>query len=48
VGSKWTLERLAGGGGGGGVGWIHRSGDRDHWPASMNALMNPQVLAPQS
>jgi hypothetical protein len=45
VGSKWTLERLAGGGG---VEWIHLVQDRDRWQAVVNAVMNLRVLAPRS
>jgi hypothetical protein len=32
----------------GGVEWIHLAQDRDHWRAVVNAVMNLQVLAPQS
>jgi hypothetical protein len=45
MGSKWTVERLVGGGG---VEWIHLAQDRDCWQALMNAVMNPQILVPQS
>jgi hypothetical protein len=34
--------------GGGGVEWIHRAQDRDRWQAVVSAVMNLQVLAPQS
>jgi hypothetical protein len=33
---------------GGGVEWIHLAQDRDHWQAGVNAVMNLQVLVPQS
>jgi hypothetical protein len=45
MGSKWTLGKLLGGGG---VEWIHLTQDRDHSWAHVNAVMNLQVLAPQS
>jgi hypothetical protein len=32
----------------GGVEWIHLAQDRDHWQAIVNAVMNLQVLVPQS
>jgi hypothetical protein len=35
-------------GGGGGVEWIHQAQDRDHYQAVMNAVMNLQILMPQS
>jgi hypothetical protein len=44
MGSKWTLERLVVGC----VEWIHLAQDRDRWQAVVNAVMNLQVLAPQS
>jgi hypothetical protein len=43
MGSRWTLGRLVGG-----LEWIHLAQDRDHWQAVVNAVMNPQILAPQS
>jgi hypothetical protein len=30
------------------VEWIHLAQDKDRWRALVNAVMNPQVLAPQS
>jgi ABC-type Fe3+ transport system substrate-binding protein len=33
---------------GGGVAWIHLAQHRDRWQALVNAVMNPQVLAPHS
>jgi hypothetical protein len=44
MGSKWTLEGLAGGG----VEWIHLAQVRDSWRALVNAVMNIRVLAPRS
>jgi hypothetical protein len=44
MGSKWTLDRLAGGG----VELIHLAQDRDLWRAVVNAVMNLRVLAPRS
>jgi hypothetical protein len=44
MGSKWTLERLAGGG----AEWIHLAQDRDCWRAVVNAVMNLRVLALRS
>jgi hypothetical protein len=35
-------------GGGGGVDWIRLAQDRDRWRAVVSAVMNLQVLAPQS
>jgi hypothetical protein len=32
----------------GGKEWIHLAQDRDRWRALVNAVMNPQVLAPWS
>jgi hypothetical protein len=32
----------------GGVKWIHLAQDRDRWRAVVNAVMNPQVLAPRT
>jgi hypothetical protein len=32
----------------GGVEWIHLAQDRDRWRALVNAVMNLQVLVPQS
>jgi hypothetical protein len=43
--SKWTLGRLIGGGG---VEWIHLARDRNRCQAVVNAVMNLQVVAPQS
>jgi hypothetical protein len=43
MGSKWTLGRLVGG-----VEWIRLAQDRDRWRTLVNAVMNLQVLAPQS
>jgi hypothetical protein len=43
MGSKWTLQGLAGG-----VEWIHLAQDRDRWQAVVNAVMNLWVLAPWS
>jgi hypothetical protein len=40
MGSKWTLERLAGG-----VEWIHLAQDSDRWRAVVNAVMSPRHAA---
>jgi hypothetical protein len=42
--SEWILWIL----GGGGVNWIQLAQDTDRWRAVVNAVVNLQVLAPQS
>jgi hypothetical protein len=44
MGPKWTLGRLVGRG----VEWIHLAWDRDRWQALVNAVLNLQILVPQS
>jgi hypothetical protein len=46
VESEWIFGRMAGGDGG--VELTELAQDRDQWWAAVNAVMNLQVLAPQS